>query len=500
MDFKHEKIEFCDKIIDRLGVYEETTDAIVPDSYPDIESIVCATGNIIMKDEAAQADRILVSGNVQTVILYKPEGEDKFRELNVPINFAHIEDAKGITAGDVCAVECKILSVEARAVNSRKISMNVRISCSVTAFTEAQMQFLTDIEDEQELLQVKKETYTANMIKSANVAEFAIIDDVEMVCDSEEELINARCSLKANDIKTMHSKLIVKGDIFVSSLIKNQENLRIDSKTIPFTQIMDCPDCEENSDVTLKFAIHNVDAQLQSNGMLSVGIGGRALLCIMQSNEIELVTDLYNTKYNLETQNKTKYIMNLEQKGQIYSEFNEIVQAGSSITQVIDSNAVCYGVAQEDATHLRLNAVVNCIVKHENETISCVNRTIVAPITLKEEITGCILENLTLNTNATISSGDKINVKINISADLSCKISTQISDYTKIEQGAPILKQNEAVTLVLKFADKNESIWNIAKRHNTTVQAIKTANNLGEQQIDCDKMLLIPICSTRTSN
>jgi LysM repeat protein len=45
----------------------------------------------------------------------------------------------------------------------------------------------------------------------------------------------------------------------------------------------------------------------------------------------------------------------------------------------------------------------------------------------------------------------------------------------------------------LKLFDKDESLWEIAKRYSTTVEVVRAANDLGEGE-DCraGQMLLIP--------
>ena len=61
------------KKLAHISAATESADSIVPDTFPDIGRIVCAYGKAVIKDQTPQNDRLLVSGTVQTTVLYEPE-------------------------------------------------------------------------------------------------------------------------------------------------------------------------------------------------------------------------------------------------------------------------------------------------------------------------------------------------------------------------------------------------------------------------------------------
>ena len=63
--------------------FTERTDAIVPDAEPDIGRILCAYASVSVKDELPQNDRILLSGTVSAVVLFRPDGQDTIRFLQI---------------------------------------------------------------------------------------------------------------------------------------------------------------------------------------------------------------------------------------------------------------------------------------------------------------------------------------------------------------------------------------------------------------------------------
>ena len=92
MELNQTSICYYEKKLAHISAATESADSIVPDTFPDIGRIVCAYGTAAIKDQTPQNGRLLVSGTVQTTVLYEPENGGKLRRLSVPVTFAHIED------------------------------------------------------------------------------------------------------------------------------------------------------------------------------------------------------------------------------------------------------------------------------------------------------------------------------------------------------------------------------------------------------------------------
>ena len=92
MGLNQTSICYYEKKLAHISAATESADSIVPDTFPDIGRIVCAyMVQAAIKDQTPQNDRLLVSGTVQTTVLYEPENGGKLRRLSVPVTFAHIE-------------------------------------------------------------------------------------------------------------------------------------------------------------------------------------------------------------------------------------------------------------------------------------------------------------------------------------------------------------------------------------------------------------------------
>ena len=138
MELNQTSICYYEKKLAHISAATESADSIVPDTFPDIGRIVCAYGTAVIKDQTPQNDRLLVSGTVQTTVLYEPENGGKLRRLSVPVTFAHIEECEGLTAESICSTVCRIAAVDAEAMNSRKVSVSVQLCFLTEGYCKAE--------------------------------------------------------------------------------------------------------------------------------------------------------------------------------------------------------------------------------------------------------------------------------------------------------------------------------------------------------------------------
>lgn len=495
MELIKNTIQFYDLTLERAAVYEESTDAIVPDAYPDIARIICATGNAVIKDESPQKDRVLVSGTVKASVLYQPEGEEPFRVLNVPLNFAHIEEGKGVTPDSTSFVRCQVVSVDARAVNSRKVGITARLALETSTYNKCDLT-LTETVDGGELpLEILHETNTVCLPTGMQTRDFTILDDLELEEGEEQTLLHTQCSLRTNDCRAMHGKAVVKGDAILHSLVANPQGIRTMEQTIPFTQIFEMDDLEEGQPLRVCFAVKNLDCDLQDAGILSIGIGASALLCSDEEKQIQTVRDLYQTTCPLHVQAQPVHVGGIRPEGALHANAEESMPLGVAVGQIIDATAACHGVQREAEDTLRMILCVRLLFTAEDGQLHSASRTLTLPVHVTQAGADLSAQDVSLTVAAT-PNGENATLKIGISGDLMRHTDCTVNDITSVKAGElEAADDRGAVTLVLRYVNAEEPLWDIAKNYRTTMDAIRGANDLSDD-VRCarEQMLLIPIC------
>lgn len=496
MELIRKTIPYCDLTMGHTTVYEESTDAIVPDSFPDIARIVYAEGVVSVKDESPQNDRVLVSGIVNAVVLYQPEGEEGLRRLEVPLSFAHIEEGRGVTTDSICFTRCQAAAVEARPVNSRKVGVTARLCLDTAVYDKKNFSVTEEIKGSDETpLEVLYKTDMVTLPIDALAREFTILDDIELPGGEGLELLTASCSIKQTECRSMPGKLLLRGEAVVHGLALDETGtFQTINQPVAFSQVVEMSDLDEGAPVTIRLAVRNLDCMLGDTGVLSVGIGAKVLVLREQSYTIKTVSDLYQTKHELNVQARQARLAAQSAAGSWTGEGAETLPLGMKVSQYISARGVCTAVQPEESNGLRLNVEVKVLYLDDKGVPWSVGRMLSVPIKSAMHLEQVRPEDVQIQVTAIPISEDSVSLRVSASGMLIKDIDSVYNDVTAVEVSEIERQSMGNTTMVLRYAEEGERLWDIAKRYATTVSAIRDANGLAdEQQAVSAQMLLIPI-------
>ena len=117
-------------------------DIIVPDTKPDIASILLLDGDAWVGGAEAVTDRVLVNGSVKYKILYISEDPEQPVKSITSIIVPVCDGYTGTAQGMQCRVKCDIEHMEYEILNSRKVNIKAIISLSGKV-TEQIEQYIT---------------------------------------------------------------------------------------------------------------------------------------------------------------------------------------------------------------------------------------------------------------------------------------------------------------------------------------------------------------------
>lgn len=498
MELIKNNIKFYDLILDSSRTYEENTDAIVPDTFPDILRVASAVGSAQIKDESPQNDRLLISGMVKATVLYIPEDGEGIKKLDIPLNFAHIEEGKGITPSSETYTDCQVVSVDARVMNSRKLAVTATISLSNKVYAPKEITITSDAKYDDDLpLEILKSSQEISFPSIIKNKEFTIMEDIEIAnAENIADILGSRAVLKVNDVKLMPGKIVLKGDADICNLTLGTDNsLRIISNTIPFTQIFDVDEISEDNNANVSFSISNLDCELREGGILSVGVGANALITVYNAQNITSISDAYQTQYPVTAETKSISVCGERFIGEISGEASENIPSGMKVVSVIDSSAVLDGFHFDDNCKATAMATVNVLFISDDNQPYIMKRSIPIVFDLQDCSGDRKAGDFKIKTTASPSGEDSVNVKIIAKGKLISNEKRVLSDLQSlsIDREHPKNPSNSA-SLVLRYINDTERLWDLAKNYNTTMDAIRQANKLSPEQASVSaQMLLIPI-------
>ena len=133
---------------------EETVDLIIPDSFPDGVGILQAYGTPLIYAMETTNEAATVSGEVQGGVLYQG-AEGEIRSVKARVPFAFRRELKENAENLRLFCTCRLLSADARLLNSRKILLRMTVQCSIRLYGEKECRSF-DVSEPAPTLQLKR--------------------------------------------------------------------------------------------------------------------------------------------------------------------------------------------------------------------------------------------------------------------------------------------------------------------------------------------------------
>lgn len=495
MDLTQSSISLSRLILDTWNNYEETTDSIVPDTFPDIARIAAVYGNPQLKDDTPQSGRVLVSGSVRMTVLYVPDGGGPLHRLDIPISFAHIEEAAGINEDSQLFVSCRIVSADAHIMNSRKLSVTAVLSLSCRVFAPDTLALTDGFADQNGGLEMLTSTHTITAPVSVYRREFTLMDDVPLAESSHyREIAAPRAELRLSDCRLMNGKAVLKGDVALHLLVITDENTLENAEcVIPFTQIFEVDGMADNQQICASFSIRHLDTELRDDGTLSVGLGAGVLLTAFETHTMHLVADVYHLEHPVHVETAPITIPCSHPLAELGCEASETIPVGMKIAQVADVCAVFDSIVHEPSrTLMRMMACV--VYRSDDGEYYSVHRSVHMPLSLPDGTQKIRLNGMQCRASATVSGEDSVVLSLSGRCSLLCDEPLQLNNLSSLTIEDATIPSAAPVSIILRYVGEEERLWDIAKAYRTTVDAIRQANQLSADSWNVHaQMLLIPV-------
>lgn len=495
MELTQSSVNLSRLILDAWNNYEETTDAIVPDTFPDISRIAAVYGNPQLKDDTPQSGRVLISGSVRMTVLYVPDGGGSLCRLDIPISFAHIEEAAGISEDSQLFVSCRVVAADAHIMNSRKLSVTATLSISCRVFVPDTLALTDGFSSDETGLEMLTSTHTITVPAAVHRREFTLMDDVSLPDSARyREIAAPRAELRLSDCRLMNGKAVLKGDVALHLLAITQEDtLETAECVLPFTQIFEVDDMTDNQQICVSFSIRHLDTELRDDGTLAVGLGAGALLTAFETHTLHLVADVYHLEHPVHVETAPVNIPASHPLAELGCEASETIPVGMKIAQIADVSAVFDTLIQESArTVLRMMACV--VYRSDDGEYYSVHRAVQMPLSLPDGTQQVRLNGMQCRASASISGEDSVVLSLSGRCGLLCEEPLQLSNLSALTIEEGNIASAAPVSIILRYVDAEERLWDIAKCYRTTVDAIRQANQLNADHLSGHaQMLLIPV-------
>lgn len=498
--------------IEELRGKEETQALIESEIYlnpskPNIEKILWTDGLVEILTTKVIKDRLIISGVVKFKVIYKSKSEEEennIHSMDANTDFKEEIEISGITEEMSASIKSNIEYIEENILDERKLSLRALVSIEAKVEEINTLEIIKDIR-EKETLETLKETIKYKEIQGRETS-YAIVKEVfEIEEDNPQigEILKLAVEAFEEETKVVEDRIIISGNVIVKVIYYGEGKISSIEKELPFNHFLEIPGAipESNSELTLEVVEGGYEILENEEGELKV-LDFEAKLRIsgitFNENEKDLIVDAYSTKEKLiiemEEINLIENMENIVHKENIVKELlkgdiKEVYSLEGHPT-IIDSRFVDDELIVEGILGLQM-----IYLEKDTDEINTLRDEIPYKFYLPMEERRMDAEidldislefmNTTINTDGLIINAS-VKHRININRNRILNVINGID-----ETGELIDKKNRP-SITIYIVQRNDTLWDIAKRYNTTLEEIQGANeNINPDNIIAGEKIII---------
>jgi hypothetical protein len=276
----------------------------VPDMKPDIAKLIKTQGEIKFTDQKISNGKLYASGHLHFQVLYLSDETNRpVHSLQGQIPFEEIINLNDSCNQDTGTIKYEIEDMSASIINSRKLSLKALVRLCVS---------VEDIYDEESAISIDAEPDVQSMFKNIEVTNMAVNkkdnyrfrDEIVLPSgkSSISEILYSDIVLKNVEVRLLTNKFIAKGEFSVFLLYAGDEENRpmeYYETELPFSSTIDCNGCTEDMvpNITLDIVGKSLTVKPDSDGeerIVDIEAILELSIKVYEEDHMQILQDIYS--------------------------------------------------------------------------------------------------------------------------------------------------------------------------------------------------------------
>lgn len=506
MDLELEKENYCYLKKCYEGAIEETAEAelALPEYMPEILRIIKSAAVPKINSCQTVGERLTVDGSCELRMIYAA-ADGGIYSFSQSRSFTRYVENSALSGADDVTVKPSVTYVNCRATSPKRAEIKAGLSLSATAFSGVKAEMLCVGNGQG--IESRTESLSASSLGCRKSRSFCLSDTFEISGGAAACIISSAAFAVPNDVRKISNKLMIKGEATIEiSYVPVSDRTSVEQikHTLPINQILEFDGMEESfeGDVTLEVTSADVILKSDSSGdgrMFDISLGVVATATMWEEKELVLITDAYSVEQPLSLSHGTVHtysrLAGLNENFVCKDSYDVSSVGVSSILDMCYESGMpamtyadgTFAVVGSLKVSLLLRDTSGNVVTGEKmvdyryeKALACENGTV-----------WCVPNVTVTNFDCILKNRDEIDFRVELTVCCSVFAEQEKECVTSIEAS----NETSAVrssALMIYFPDKEESLWTIARRYNTTVAAISEENGLTGETSGENTMLFIP--------
>lgn len=503
LELKRAELHGFEELSDTMSFCEETMECIVPDACPDIRRVLDTRGTVCLTGREIREGKVEIRGTVRVDVIYIPDGEEGVRRIEVGLPFVCVQEIPGVHPGCILSVEPRLLGADARMLNPRKLYVRTEAAVIIQVFDPMTGVCSTGCECGGEWgVEQRLETFERSVVAAVEEKPFSFSDDLTLPGSKPElrRLLHQDVELVCSESRVIGSRLIFKGQAMLHILYEAGDGSLVTAQfELPFSQIMEVSNAGENASCHVSVVLTDLSCQTdeEDSRLLSISMGMLAQAVLREDRKVELLTDLYSTRFETRLEERGETLRVLREEGTRRESVREVLECAAGVRSVVDCRLALGEITRSwegDRLTLSADARITLIYHGEDEELCSMTRAV--PAVCRMEVTpGCIYTCRCTCPGELYATPTAGGIEVRFPLDFTCRSQ---ETYTvkqivaaQLDRDAPVEVAGRP-SVVLHRILAGETLWELAKKHRTTTRCLLEANAVEEEMLPEGKLLLIP--------
>ena len=493
------------------GAVEQSVefDYLLPDYCPNIFKILKCKIVPKLTSYRFGGNKLNIDLTAYIKIVYLAEETSKIKSLEQKIDFSKTVDLKAECGNPSLMHDIKTDYVNCRVVNQKRLDIRGAMTLNLCVTEQKCTETISSAIGLG--VQLRKQTMTVGDTTYTATKQFAVSETLELSYGKPEfsECLYASAVAVPTEQKIIANKIIAKGDVILHLLYspESEENNaapEIMEHTMPISQIIDVAGISEDYDCVMTFDVCSVqispseDDSTSFNTDLIINVTANAY----KNKETTIISDAYSTMYNLNS------VCNNIKANRLISTLSEqcilknlIEIDAENIEKVFDATSEIKTIfCNRENSNLVISGTldIGILATNVDNTPMMIEKSVpfehkTALSSLSEQMSFNIFP-VIMSTAYSLSGDAKVELRTEmrlLGSILDTSTHCMINNID-VDTDSPKEKMNNSA-LTIYYPDKDENVWEVAKRYNTNVKSIMDENALENDSLDEHGIILIPI-------
>lgn len=486
--------------------------------YPDMKDVLGIDAKATITNKELVGDKVMVEGDLNYIVFYISKEEaitdvptNKIHAVVFNDKFSNYIDLNDDEHNIACNVECDVEHIEADWMNERKVGINGILTLRWEIYKNGEFEYVKDIEGKEDI-QTQKENQILNSVRGEKDIDLMGKSMLKVTMDKPEidEVLKCDMNLHKKEIKVVEGKVYIGCYCNVAILYRGRDNKELDilEDDVYLSKEEEVPGITGDmlSSLDLMVADNQYAVNLDDvgeNRVVNIEFLVRGNVKVYSNEKVEILKDAYSPTMNIELESGDKeftLIHNISNPEITAKEVLDLPNKEERVEEVVSVTGcpIIKDKIVEDE-RLKIEGVIKTyiIYKLSGEEVNYGILTGDVPFYSVVDIKGLkkdmnvvvkpYIENIDTNVE-----GNAISVRATIGLNIKSYYKVNKNYVKDVVEGPEEVKEKKASVTIYVVGD-GETLWNLAKKYNTTIAELERLNDLDEDnKIKPGDKLIIP--------